>query len=403
MTCIKNLVSLEAFYDGYAVFGVKTGRLTRYGLINQNGEIVIAPEYYMIHYRGGDTMIVWLTYSGAARYVDIMSGKQIKPKYSNPVGNGYYRVRVLGGRLGIIDREGNVVIKSKYKHLSWHKSYYLAQKINGKWGVLSEAGLESIQFIYDDMQPTAWHSDICPRSGHFNYIPVRQGEDWFYIDPTGHRFSRNRYDFLDPFSKNGLAVFGIKTSDEIRYGVIDKKETVIVPALYEYVHILSDRYIMVGLETLAGPILAAVNIYHEPMFSMLYTKMHYCDNDLFIVCRPDPAKKTDRGGYIIENAGVVHISAKASVGKVARNNESFCNLERQEVIPFEYRILYRRGNVFIGQVEKTKKWGVLSMTGEVVVPFEYDNMDCTDNTDYIAAEKNKEWFYINLKNERVLL
>lgn len=185
---------------------------------------------------------------------------------------------VSTNKCGLVDVEtGKTLIPFEYDKLGWYSEGLVSVLKNGKWGYADKSGQIVIPFIYDDandfseglaLVSTFYGTRMC-RGGilpecHYGFIDKKGkvviplkfadqslcGNDGFheglaaigdfradniyagkigYIDKTGKFVIQPQYDSADGFFM-GLAV----VSKDERAGVINKKNEIIIPFVYEY-------------------------------------------------------------------------------------------------------------------------------------------------------------------------
>jgi len=186
------------------------------------------------------------------------------------------------------------------------------------------------------------------------------------IDFNGKRLTKAIYDEIDTFQyKEGELLV---KKDE-KYGVINIKGKVLVKV--EYDKIQTDKYYeeengyrkdgyIVCNKTEDGYRYGYVNVdgkeIIETKYNDLYRILEIESDDIYIIC-------AENGQYgLIKNSKLV--------------------------IPNEYQTLtYSKSSNTITAV-KGKKYGVISIEGEIIIPFEYNQIDITG--EYIYAKNNEE-------------
>ena len=161
------------------------------------------------------------------------------------------------GKVGLIDRSGNLVLEPKYDALSGYDSSYRRRfdehletdfseqvrpaQIAGKWGFIDKKGNEVItpQFAMAGPFRDGW-------------AQVRVGDAWGVIDREGKFVIEPKYSFIGPF-RSGLArvaVGGIRLEGGFprsKWGFINRTGDEIVPPKYEYAHGFSNGRALVNI------------------------------------------------------------------------------------------------------------------------------------------------------------
>ena len=272
----------DSFMEGLCVVEVKK----KYGFIDKNGTMVIAPQLRAKQMRGFHDGLAMVKEKKHWAFIDKTGAKVIQTKYEDvdPFDHGLAEVRrpvkstnFLGAVLtlgaataghfiydsvilddekikrGYIDRNGVEVISAKNDYNSPFYNDMARVRIKYKWGLVDRAGAyiiepkyKDIHFFYDDLAAVQdgdkW--GFVGRDGAVVIAPkydevkdfseglavVRQGQKSFFIDKTG------RVPFLVPSTITDLGMFiaGLapaKIGD--KWGFIDHAGTVVIPPTYD--------------------------------------------------------------------------------------------------------------------------------------------------------------------------
>ncbi len=113
---------------GYAVVGIETDGLMKYGMINEAGEFVIEPEYEDY------CMPDWM-------------------KYTNPEIDIGYTWLQKNGLWGFVNEKCEWVVDCKYDNcLHFTKIGFAGVEVDGKWGFISTSGEMVVEPIYDSVE-----------------------------------------------------------------------------------------------------------------------------------------------------------------------------------------------------------------------------------------------------------
>lgn len=136
---------------GYAVVGVKTNEIMKYGMINEAGEFVIEPEY------------------DSYRFPRQM-------KYTHPEADIGYTWLQKDGLWGFVNEKCEWVVECKYDDCLFFTDIgFSGVAVDGKWGFISTSGEMVVEPIYDDV-------DMCYGD---DYAKVCINELWGLIDREG--------------------------------------------------------------------------------------------------------------------------------------------------------------------------------------------------------------------------
>jgi hypothetical protein len=113
--CQSKYDKQEEFIRGYAIVS-KDGK---YGIINEDGEEVVALNFESISYFIGDYAKVKI--GDKFGFVDKTGKIVIEPKYDKIYGyNGDYAKVVLDGKYGLINKEAKEIIAPKYDAVNYN-------------------------------------------------------------------------------------------------------------------------------------------------------------------------------------------------------------------------------------------------------------------------------------------
>lgn len=247
-----------------------------------------------------------------------------------------------------------------------------------------------IGITYWDKLPkfNSWEWEVTP--GRYLYIKdfseglakVSLGPYHGYIDKKGTlvipaltRFAWDQGDF-----HCGLAY----VTDDKRLGYIDKTGRLVIPATYKrlndypYGHNFVDGLVIVN--TRSG--LTFIDTSNRQLFTpnshgwlshfsdgIAYTGKGYIDRSGYFVY---PFENNMTGSYYCE-AGLVTI--KKNAGAQKDKIHALADKTGKLLTPFDYEDMKLFDNPRFAAAKKNGKWGVISTSGETAVPFEYDAYD----------------------------
>ena len=143
---------------------------------------------------------------------------------------------------GYINSNGKIIVPAKYQYLYEQEGFYNVctkseNPVNGgQYGLYDSEGNLVIECQYDDMQVLDKNS-----------VKVCKDGKTALIDTKGNLIS-NWVDGKADVFKNNLNYTFYKTASD-KYGVVDKKMNVIIPAQFDRIRIISNDYIQVSVYT----------------------------------------------------------------------------------------------------------------------------------------------------------
>jgi len=391
MAKMDHIIELYGFEHGLGVFDVEQGRKYPEGLLDTNGNIVFEPCWGAILV--WDPRIVELVEAGTkrSRYFDIVRHTFLPGNVCNYEASCKRMITRKGGKEGLEDLDGNILISHKYRSLCFRGNIIEATDFKGKHGLFDTDGRELQPVQYDELH-CSWHSDASS--------VYRIADDWFVVDNSGQRLLEKHYDYLYPFNAEGYCIFGEKQVDDVfgsdmLYGVIDKYENIIIPASYEYLDWLDDDRLKCGRMDGRYKCGAYGNIEGE---SWSYGVIDCQGNETVPCVYPNSLWRGPDRTYIVE-------TPDTNYGNNYRGRVTGVVDETGRIVlPFrDWFIQSISTDVFDVYDRLLERFGLYSSSGEEILPFEFEWWSVGDTLDYIAVRKDNEWYYINSRGERVLL
>ena len=201
MVVVKNIYeSIGKFEDDIAYVqsskaAVRNGVDTsyKYGFIDYQGEIVLAPVYEYIGRRKNKMVVVmtsgvWGLFDTISHEVKIIPGAAyLGPCIENICRfnkGGFYdknTKRITGGLWGYVSKDGHVIVEPTYELAGAFSDGMAVVKLHGKWGFVDTEGSIVVPCEYDDVE-----SKFIKGSGAL----IKNGEV-FAFDKKGNQISTN--------------------------------------------------------------------------------------------------------------------------------------------------------------------------------------------------------------------
>ncbi|SDC78308.1 WG repeat-containing protein [Niabella drilacis] len=236
-----------------------------------------------------------------------------------------------------------------FKRASEHPGFFengraLIYTPGGKYGYINPEGLLVIDTMYTYARPFSDSLAVIRRNGFWGYIDIHGKEVLSFT---------NKYDILTPF-KNDVAVVyntGNTLSDDLQFGVINKKGEVIIPLQFNRIAGFNEGYAIAGREK---------------------------DGGVGIIDKTGKFVVPERYEVLSD----VHEGACAF--QTAKSNKwGFINLEGKEIVPaiYEYVGDFHDGLAYV--VNEGQKTGFINKKGVVVIGFRFK--DAGDFSEGLAA------------------
>ena len=297
----------------------------KFGVINNEGETVINPEY---------TEIVLIPNKDVPIFICT---------YDLNDQDGTYKTKVINQKNEEIFKEYSkveAIDNFDSKQNIWHEDDVLRVEKDGKYGLINFEGKEVLPCDYDE---------ITALKGVTNNLLVKKDGKVGLVNEKGQTIVNTEYKDIKTL-KEGYKNEYIIVNDNNQYGIISTTGTVIIEPKYEDVKYLNN----------------------SEMFAIKDAgvwKLINKDNQILI-----------DGGYdnIIEAKGEnVVVEKGGKYGVVTTKNE--------EKIPVEYEQIKYTFSIYY--IAKTGgKYGIINLNNEQVKDFNYINMDYVEKGDFIQAD-----------------
>ncbi len=406
----------------------------KFGVINNEGEIVIEPSYNeIVTIPNNDKPIFICTYD-----VDDVTGtyktKAINDK-NEEILKGYDKIETIdnydskqniwyennilrvskNGKYGLIDFEGKEVLICEYDEITALKSIEsnIIVKKDGKVGLVNEKGQTIIPVQYKDI--------FTLKEGYKNeYIIVNENNQYGLISTSGEILIEPKYEevkYLKSSTMFAVKEAGswklINTEDgsiiidgeyedilevkndgvvivkDGKCGVINiKKEEKILPQYEELKYAFSIYYI-----AKKDGKYGIINLENQEIIPFEYINMAYIEEAGFI-----QADKTETETVIFDSnlgqkiSGIIsELNIKKGYIKIYSNNEyKYYNFKFEEKKATD---LLAEHTLFLSK--KDGKYGYVNKAGEVVINYDYEDATEQNSCGFAAIKKNGVWGSIN--------
>ena len=421
----KNKVKSYSYYTVY-----ENGK---FGVINNDGETVITPEYTeIIAIPNKDVPIFVCTYDvndqeGTYKTKVInQKNEEIFKEYNKVEAidnfdskqNIWYEDNILrvqkDGKYGLIDFEGKEVLPCDYEEIVALKGVTnnLLVKKDGKVGLVNEKGQTIINTEYKDIKTL--------KEGYKNeYIIVNDNNQYGIISTTGTIIVEPKYE--DVKYLNNSEMFAVKETgiwklinkdsqilidggyDNIieakgenvvvekggKYGVVTTKNEEKIPVEYEQIKYTFSIYYIAK----TGGKYGIINLNNEQVKDFNYTNMNYVEKGDFI-----QADVSDTETVIFDNnlseriSGIVsEINQEEGYIKVYTNNEyKYYNFKFEEKKSSD---ILTANSLFLSK--KDGKYGYVNKDGKVIIDYIYEDGTEQNSCGFAAVKKDGLWGSIN--------
>lgn len=395
--------------------------------------------------------------------------------------NSAFSIVKLDGKYGVINEAGAVVIPIIHAGVNACEDCFLTNiggewsdeehwVLGGKWGAYNSASEMIIPHIYDKIYRCKYNyyvyldekQGVVNKLGEiiapciYDKLNISEsdngGLDWICLEKDGvTTWLDSNNEPIEHFMPGENLYCGKKWLYRIdkgdKYGYVDDKGNIIIPAEFEEIDMYGDDRIMVcknskwGLYDLEGTVIfppeanEPVEYYEDWLTAkigdnylarykneedILFTDYadFFCNFNGYFVFAKDHGEQADeneRSGYgCVDKDNNVIIPFKYSfitgfysgVFEVTMDDKYFSldvngnelfseRYEFKTEYTGEYAQVFVGNNYSAGYLKQDGKWGVINSKGEVVIPIIYDSLYYDERVDLFHVYNNDQWGYIS--------
>ncbi|MCB0597840.1 MAG: WG repeat-containing protein [Lewinellaceae bacterium] len=352
-------VLLYSTLSAQRYFPIKVDK--KWGLINADGRVVLAPDYDAI---GEFKRFGYAVMQRDGRVGLLADGGRelVPPEYDDIKVLDSTLIAVMDqGQWMVINLYGNVILEKGYQRVEVWNGFYLAYMQNGKWGLTDKFGNKLAEPVYDDIQSEEGHYFITTRANHLGLL-----------SGTGREILPNEANEIRFFSDS---LFFYRSGN--LWGAIDFYGIRVIPAEYRAFSRISDGFIKLSkndeqfVYSIACSRIISDGSYDDYYsFSKRYviTKkkrqlglLDWCGNEVL------PAAYNEIQAY---DKKLFRVNFQGQWGVVKAGGIS--------VIPFEYEyITPLRSRACV--VKKNGLFGIVNFQGEEVAPPVYHRIELDEH------------------------
>lgn len=230
---LKNAVSVKIFKEGFAAYsilddenwGLLDASPFKWGFLDKEGKVIINPQFSNVGNFSNDKCAVQ-DCVGKWGYIDKAGKMTIKYQFDNAREfHDGKAVVASGGKLGVIDENGNYIINPQFSSMIVDGNNYVIEQ-NGKWGWCDKAGSIIIKPQFDDANPFLGN----------DLASIKLGNKYGYINNVGMIEINPQFQLALTFN-SGIALV---VSDN-KVGFIDGKGKFIINQQFDTI---GEDYIM---------------------------------------------------------------------------------------------------------------------------------------------------------------
>ena len=300
------------------------------------------------------------------------------------------------GKYGYKDQSGKIVVEPKYDR-AYNFSEGLAMvELNKKWGFIDEKGKE---IAYDNILGFKYDYVLGFSEGlaavKKNVIDLAL---WGFIDKTGKEVTEFIYRDAKPFSdgfaliKDAVGVFNYIDKD---FNFLIKERT---EGTFDFSKfIVPERIIMAESfsEGMAAVKLMSLKESEEDRWGFINKK-----GEIAIPAKYDGVRGGFKEGLSAVNIGGIVSEIYLGIERIEGGKWGFINQSGTDVIPPVYEDVRFFDNG-LAQVKQINKWGYIDKTGKIIVPLEYDVIYGNFRDGKVEVKKDGRTFFIDKTGKEI--
>ena len=282
------------------------------------------------------------------------------------------------GKVGIVNEKGQTIVNTEYKDIKTlkegYKNEYIIVNDNNQYGIISTTGTVIIEPKYEDVKYL----------NNSEMFAIKDAGVWKLINKDNQILIDGGYDnIIEAKGENVVVEKGGK------YGVVTTKNEEKIPVEYEQIKYTFSIYYIAK----TGGKYGIINLNNEQVKDFNYINMDYVEKGDFI-----QADVSDTETVIFDNnlsekiSGIVsEINQEKGYIKVYTNNEyKYYNFKFEEKKSSD---ILTSNNLFLSK--KDGKYGYVNKEGKVIVDYIYEDGTEQNSCGFAAVKKDGVWGSIN--------
>lgn len=282
------------------------------------------------------------------------------------------------GKVGLVNEKGQTIVNTEYKDIKTlkegYKNEYIIVNDNNQYGIISTTGTVIIEPKYEDVKYL----------NNSEMFAIKDAGVWKLINKDNQILIDGGYDnIIEAKGENVVVEKGGK------YGVVTTKNEEKIPVEYEQIKYTFSIYYIAK----TGGKYGIINLNNEQVKDFNYINMDYVEKGDFI-----QADVSDTETVIFDNnlsekiSGIVsEINQEKGYIKVYTNNEyKYYNFKFEEKKSSD---ILTSNNLFLSK--KDGKYGYVNKEGKVIVDYIYEDGTEQNSCGFVAVKKDGVWGSIN--------
>ncbi|MCU0435207.1 MAG: WG repeat-containing protein [Bacteroidia bacterium] len=216
---LQNADEVNNFHDGMAAFSIADSTGSKWGFVDKEGKIIIAPQFAAVmHFSEGLCAVA----NRKNKWGFINPKGELSINYQFDIAGIFENEKAavgLNNKVGIIDADGKYKINPQFGRIYIDDEIFLVEQ-NGKWGWCDNEGKLIINPQFEIAFPF----------GNNDITPVKSGDNFGYVDKEGKMTINPQFSFAFPFNGDNAIV-----SNGSQVGIIDEEGKYLVNPQFENV------------------------------------------------------------------------------------------------------------------------------------------------------------------------
>ena len=282
------------------------------------------------------------------------------------------------GKVGLVNEKGQTIVNTEYKDIKTlkegYKNEYIIVNDNNQYGIISTTGTVIIEPKYEDVKYL----------NNSEMFAIKDAGVWKLINKDNQILIDGGYDNIIEAKGENVVV-----EKRGKYGVVTTKNEEKIPVEYEQIKYTFSIYYIAK----TGGKYGIINLNNEQVKDFNYINMDYVEKGDFI-----QADVSDTETVIFDNnlsekiSGIVsEINQEKGYIKVYTNNEyKYYNFKFEEKKSSD---ILTSNNLFLSK--KDGKYGYVNKEGKVIVDYIYEDGTEQNSCGFAAVKKDGVWGSIN--------
>lgn len=350
-----------------------------FGMLDTLGNVVIPPTHRTIEYFQGEYLAM-LDISNTYAIYDSTFHKTVGYSSDNIERIGYNRYAVYGKNGGIMNRNGEFIMRYPFKSLrksSFSTDFiYSIESHEPKFGIMSEDLMFKTEPVY---------RRVGALQGGYAVFTARSNQ-FAIVNMSGQQITGFEFEYSRDLTILDGTFTLLKTTDSgNKYGMIDTLGNTIIPFIYDKIHPFRNDIAIVELNQKMGIADRTGNVRGE----IVYDQMIWMDTNKIQVKIDHRTGYINRNGVVVDplkHTGFESLDPKFIHFTGAHESRWIVNsLTNDTLYILDEKHFGKQGFVRVKQHGKT---GMIDRKGNLVLPIEYDLIQPSKNG-FLVQKKGK--------------